>query len=121
MPDLPLTAGELHSMRHTVDTYLAGTAILLTRGQASDGQGGQVDAYVAAGTVAARLAPMSGREETVADRQSEVAKWVLTLPAGTALQETGRVTYNGRDYEVDRIITRTPEEISRRVVVVEVR
>jgi SPP1 family predicted phage head-tail adaptor len=121
MPDLPLTAGELLSMRHTADTYLVGTAILYALTYASDGQGGQVDTRTASGTVAARLAPISGREETVADRVSEVAHWVLTVPANTTLAETGRVTYNGRDYEVDRIISRTPEEITRRAVVVEVR
>lgn len=121
MPDLPLTASELVSMRHTAGTYLGGTAVLYSLTYASDGQGGQVDSRAVSGTVAARLAPISGREETVADRVSEVAKWVLTVPAHTTLAETGRVTYNGRDYEVDRIITRVPEEITRRAVVVEVR
>ena len=121
MPDLPLTAGELHSMRHTVDSYLGGTAILNALTYASNGAGGQADTLTAYGTVAARLAPISGSEETVADRVSEVAHWVLTVPANTTLAETSRVSYNGRDYEIDRVITRTPEEISRRAVVVEVR
>lgn len=121
MPDLPLSAGELHSMRHTADTYLPGTAVIYSLAYSSDGQGGQTDTRTASGTVAARLAPISGREETVADRVSEVAHWVLTVPAATTITEAGRVTYNGRDYEVDRIITRTPEEITRRAVVVEAR
>lgn len=121
MPDLPLTAGELLSMRHTANTYLGGTAVVYTLGTTSNGAGGYTDSHTASGTYDARLAPISGKEETVADRVSEVAHWVLTVPANTPLEETGLVEYNGRSYEIDRIITRTPEEITRRAVVVEVR
>ena len=121
MPDLPLTAGELVSMRHTANTYLAGTAVISSLTYVTDGQGGQTDTLAASGTVSARLAPISGREETLAERISEIAHWVLTIPANTTIAETSRVAYNSRNYEVDRIISRTPEEITRRVVVVEVR
>jgi len=121
MPDLPLTSGELVGMRHTINTFLSGTAILYTVGWATNSAGGQVDTATAAGTYSARLAPMSGDEMTVAERQSAVNLMVLTLPAYTTVTESGRITYNSRSYEVERVLTRTPEEISRRVVVTEVR
>lgn len=121
MQDLPLTASEIASMRSTVNAHLGGAAIIYTRTLASNGAGGHTESLTAAGTVAARLAPISGREETVADRFAEVAHWVLTVPAETAIDETSQVSYGGRSYEVERIITRAPEELGRRVVVVEVR
>lgn len=127
MPDLPLSAGELHSMRHTADTYLPGTAFLYPAVRTSDGQGSFTVSYPdASGTVAARLAAASdaalgsGGESVVGGRLAEVTPWVLTLPAGTTIDEGYRVSFAGSTYEVVAVLTRVPEEISRRVRLVEV-
>lgn len=117
MADLPLTAGELTQMRATVDSYLAGTAVLLEPSFVSDGQGGQTSTFTAAGTADARLAPemLRGQERELAGRVAEVSYWILTLPAGTTVAETWRVTYDQMTYEVEEILTRVPEELGRRV------
>lgn len=124
MPDLPLSAGELHSMRHTSDAYLAGTAVIHTATRTSDGQGGQTWAYAASGTVDARLAPENARgqanEVAIGGRLAEFTPWILTVPYNTTIDEDDRVVYDGVTYEVSEVLTRTPEEIARRVRVVEV-
>lgn len=117
MADLPLTQGEIATMRSTVDSYLAGTAVLLQPAVVSDGQGGYTDSFTAAGTVDARLAPemLRGQERELAGRVAEVSYWILTLPASTAIAETWRVTYDQVTYEVEEVMTRVPEELARRV------
>lgn len=116
MSDLPLTAGELTSMRTSLNSFLAGTAILLSPARVSDGQGGQTLTHTAAGTVDARLAPAErGNERELAGRLAEVSSWILTLPAHTTINEDWRVTYDSVTYEVDEVLTRVPEELGRRV------
>lgn len=117
MADLPLTQGEIATMRSTVDSYLAGTAVLLQPAVVSDGQGGQIESFAAAGTVDARLAPemLRGQERELAGRVAEVSYWILTLPAATTITETWRVTYDQVTYEVEEVMTRVPEELARRV------
>ncbi len=56
----------------------------------------------------------------IGDRLARVAPYVLTLPAETAVDEDDRVTYDGVTYEVVDARDRTPWELSRRVLVVEV-
>lgn len=117
MADLPLTPGELTQMRATVNSYLAGTAVLLQPAFVSDGQGGQTSSFAAAGTVTARLAPemLRGQERELAGRVAEVSYWILTLPAHTTIDETWRVEYDAVTYEVEEVMTRVPEELGRRV------
>lgn len=122
MSDLPLSTGELVQMRHTADTYLAGTAVIHTATKTSDGQGGYTWAYAASGTVAARLSPevLRGDEVVVGGRLAEVSPWILTVPAATSIDEDDRVVYNSITYEVSEVLTGIPWEISRRVRLVEV-
>jgi hypothetical protein len=118
MPSLPLSTGDIASCRHVADAFLPGTAVILTQGMTSDGQGGYVDAYNASGTVAARLASERLRgdvESSAGGRLAEVGSWVLTVPAGTTVGETDRVRFDSIVYEVSEVLTRVPEEISRRV------
>lgn len=115
--DLPLTAGELVSMRDTADTLgLPGTAVLLTPTFTNDGQGGQTASWGTAGTVAARIAFMKdGAERNVGDRLTKVASWIVTLPASTSVAQTGRIVIDSTTYEVVEVLPRPAEEISRRV------
>lgn len=122
MPDLPLTDGELHSMRHTIDAYLPGTAVILTAARSRDRAGGQDWVYAAAGTVDARLSPemLRASEGPLAGRVAEVGRWILTVPASTTIDEDDRVTYASVTYDVSEVLTRAPWELSRRVRLVEV-
>lgn len=123
MPDLPLSTAELVQMRHTADTYLAGTAVIHTATKTADGQGGYTWTYAATGTVDARLSPedqRSGGEPIVGSRVAEVAPWILTVPASTSIDEDDRVVYNTVTYEVSEVLTCIPWEISRRVRLMEV-
>lgn len=109
-------------MRHTADTYLAGTAVIHTATKTADGQGGYTWTYAASGTVDARLSPeqLRGGENAVGSRVAEVAPWILTVPASTSIDEDDRVVYNGVTYEVSEVLTWVPWEISRRVRLMEV-
>ena len=107
-------------MRHTVNTYLAGTAVIQTATRASDSQGGQTWTYAASGTVDARLSPALGGEAEVASRISERNAMVLTIPWETSIDADDRVVYQSVTYEVLEVRDRTPWELSRRVYVAEV-
>ena len=122
MPDLPLSTAELVQMRHTADTYLAGTAVIHTATKTADGQGGYSWAYAASGTVDARLSPeqLRGGENAVGSRLAETSPWILTVPASTSIDEDDRVVYNAVTYEVSEVLTWVPWEISRRVRLTEV-
>lgn len=118
MADLPLSAQEFKAMRSTADSHLYGTAVISMATKANDSQGGYTWTYAASGTVDARLAPdlgIRGQEMRVGDRVAEVSSWILTVPYTTSIDEDDRVTFASVTYEVDEVMTRTPEEISRRV------
>ena len=100
MADLPLAEAELVQMRHTVDEYLPGTAVIHPATRTADGQGGQTWAYAAASTVDARLAPHEGDETLLASRLAERQPYTLTVPKGTTIDEDDRVVYSGVTYEI---------------------
>ena len=119
--DLPLASGELAWMRSTVSTYLAGTAIIQTYSSATDSQGGYTDTFTASATVSARLAPIhDGAEANVAGREAETARYMLTVPSTTTIDERDRVSYNSVVYEVVEFEDRTPWHLDHRVVVIRV-
>lgn len=122
--DLPLSAGELASMRTTADAVgLPGTAYLLTPTLVSDGQGGQTATWGTAGTADARFAfHKDGGETNVGDRLTKVAGWIVTLPAFTSIAETARIKEagSGTEYEVIEVLPFPAHEVSRRVRVREV-
>ena len=122
MADLPLLSAELVQMRHTVEAYLDGTAVLHTKTAAADGQGGQTWTYAASGTVAARLSPIErGRgERDVGGRAAGGSDLVLTIPYHTSADEDDRIVYDSTTYEVAEVMTRVPTELARRLRVVEV-
>lgn len=114
-----LSDWEIHTARETSDAFLPGTAVIQAKTATSDGQGGQTWTYAAraGGTVDARLAaentqPRSGE---IASRSATATSWVLTIPAATTITNTDRVVFDSVTYEVLSIMTRTPEEIARRV------
>ena len=112
-------------MRHTVETYLAGTAILYAPSYSADGRGGSILSYPSAsGTVDARLAPDEFRarepERVTGGRVAEVSPWILSLPHGSTITETYRVEYASVTYEVSEVLDWTPFSLVKRVRLMEV-
>lgn len=113
-----LTASDLTSMRSVLNESLPGTAILMARTQAGDGQGGYTDTYAASGTVACRLSPLpvvSGIEEPVGDRKATIAERVITLPAETSVPTTGRIQIGAETFQVTSVRAPRTWELSVRV------
>lgn len=107
-------------MRHSVEAYLPGTAVIQTATRSSDSQGGQSWVYASSSTVDARLSPVFGGEAELASRISERNAYVLTIPFETSIDADDRVVYDSVTYEVLQVRDRTPWELSRRVFVAEV-
>ena len=109
-----LTTSEIAAMRTVAEQALPGTAIIQNGTLTSDGGGGYTEAFQprTGGTVACRVAPLTGTEREEGDRISADADYVITLPAETTVEtddriETGGVTYNvvavrDRAWEVTR-------------------
>lgn len=115
-----LSSGDLAAMRGVLAESLPETAVIQTRSYTSDGGGGGTLAYTAGGTVDARIAPLSGSEETIGERLSPNAQWVVTLPANTTVSEDSRIVISGTTYEVEAVRGPRSYELSRRVEVSEV-
>lgn len=96
-----LNASDLSCMRLTAGEAMPGTAIISRTSQTSDGLGGVTDAWVAVGTVSARVSTTGmGMDSIVGEGVLNVAPWVATLPVGTDITERDRITYQGATYEV---------------------
>lgn len=119
----PLADWELNECRAELNVTLPGTAVVETSTDSSDGMGGQIQEWVAAGTYSARLSPIdatrSGGEFRAAGRTLERHQVTLTLPYETAITETDRVTYDNVTYSITEVRSRTPWELSRRVLMTE--
>lgn len=113
---MSLTAGEIAEMRDTVQTEtLAGTAVIGRYISTSDGEGGETRNYVNFGTAACHVSPISGDEAQIAAGVASEAQWVITLPAGTDLDERDRVVIDTVTYEVDAVRTPRTWELACRV------
>lgn len=125
MSDLPLSTGELVQMRHTIDELtLAGTAVIHTATQTSDGQGGSVHTYAASGTVDCHLSPENQRsldaERLIGGRLAEITPFILTVPSGTSIDEDDRVVVSSVTYEVSEVLDNRTWQLAKRVRLVEV-
>lgn len=89
-------------------------------GRERTSDGGYVDTYVTAETVACRRTPdiIPPVEREAAGRVQASMRWWISFPAGTAVRTTDRLVIGGRNYQVmatqDRSI-----EIERRVLALE--
>lgn len=114
-----LSDADRDSMRATVNTSLAGTAVIQTLSSSDDGGGGGGTAtYTAAGTVSCRLASLTGTEREQGNRIAEDARWLATLPATASVDVNSRlvITGTGHDgtYEALAIRAWTPS-VSKRI------
>lgn len=112
-----LTEPDLSSMRSTLDESLPGTAVVKFPTFVDNQGGGGTQTFTASGTVACRIASISGTEREIADRISADADWVVTLPALTSIDTDHRIETGGGTFSV--VAMRAPHsyEVSRRVEV----
>lgn len=111
-----LTDGDLTRMRTVAEQALPGTAVIQNGTLTSDGGGGNTEAFTArtGGTVACRVAPLTGREGELGDRITADANYVITLPAGTTVETDDRIVISGITYNVTAVRDRS-WEVTRRV------
>lgn len=95
-----LSSSDLDWMRSTLEELMPDSCVLQTATLASDGQGGQVETWAAAGTVICRLDNGSGQRANVAQSVQPFSAWVLTVPQGTGLATDQRVVHNGVTFSV---------------------
>lgn len=112
-----LTAADITAMRATLNQSLPGTAVIYSRSYVSDSGGGGTMSFTAAGTVAARIAPLTALEEVTGDRLAPEANWVVTLPAETTISEDSQVVIGGGTFTVEAVRGPRSFELSRRVEV----
>lgn len=96
---------------------LPGTAVLQARTLASDGQGGRSASWAAYGTVDAFLSYVGVQdgEESLAERSASIKSAMVTLPAGTTVNQSDRIVYDSATWEVTEVLYSAPREIAVRV------
>lgn len=110
-----LSDGQLAAMRATAGRYLPDTCTIQRRTQTSDGGGGTTTAWAVAATVACRIAPVGGGENSsTGDRISDESTAIVTFPAGTDVTESDRLQVAARTWDVTLVRTRGAYEITRR-------
>lgn len=124
-----LTTAELTAIRTEANAWLPSVATRLARVAVNDGAGGVGSGYVAdPTTVACRIAPVAGGERIpgsgragglAGDRVNDRSTHILTLPAGTVVEEPDRFMVDGVTYEITLVRKRAGLEAVRRVEVVE--
>lgn len=99
---MALTDAEIASYRETLDETLGepSSALIEARTLAGDGMGGFTESWGTVGTFDCRIAPLSGEESVRGGAVAAVGKLVVTLPAGTPVAPTNRLTIDGDAYEV---------------------
>ncbi len=120
-----LSTTDLAAMRSTLDASLPDTCQVTRKTPVPDGAGGQTVTYPNAGSaVACRIAPATDAvrraEDIIAGRVAQDAPWLLTLPNGTDVVATDRVTSGGRTFEVSVVLAPRSWELDRRLLCREV-
>lgn len=109
-----LTDNELEEMRDVAARALPGTAVISLGGTlVSDGGGGGSISYNSGGTVACRVAPISGTERALADRISSDAEFIITLPHDANVTTDAKLAIDGTNYSVEAIRDRSWEITTR--------
>lgn len=111
-----LEAADLQSMREDAARALDGTAVYGGGTFVSDGGGGVTTTFVAAGTVACRMAPIAaGEGEQVSGaRLQPDSEVIFTFPAETPVSSNSQIVYSGGTFSVTAVRQRS-QEITRRV------
>ena len=116
-----LTTAEISAMRTVQESALPDTVVIHRYTTVSDGMGGQIETWAAAGTVDGRIgAAWQASEREIAGKLTETAAYVITVPQSTTVYERDRFLISGRTFEVRSIIDHEAWETARRSVAVEV-
>lgn len=116
-----ISAGEITSIAATLTASLPGTVYLSRSTTTEDGMGGVTDVWANVGTVSARVSPdVRGGESIAGGEVTNASPWVVTLPAGTSILDTDRITYLAQTFQVLRTSTPRSYEACVRVECVEV-
>lgn len=97
-----ISSGTLSALQTLAASLRTDTATISRPSRASDGQGGWVDTFASAGTVAVYLTPMRQQptEGIVAERLQGRVGYYAYVPAGTDVRATDRLSINSISYEV---------------------
>lgn len=100
-----LTTAQLNQMRHDANRLLPDTATIYRRTVTADDSGGEsADWSTKVGEVKCRLSATSAKSrarDAVRGERIEAAEgWIVSLPIGTDVTETDRLTINDTTYEV---------------------
>ena len=123
-----IDSNQLAEMQATLAASLPDSAAIKRATKAPDGIGGFKEVWQTMATVACMLAP-SGREpeeREIAERLGAITLFTITLPSGTDVKPTDRITLTqavtgaNSDLEVQGVLAPRSYEISRRVACSEV-
>ena len=116
-----ISAADVAAMRLEQEAWLDGTATIYTATRTSDSAGSSTVAWVATGTAACRLMPMSARESVWSAAVREAAEWVVTLPHSVTVTHAQRIVVDGRTLDVVGVENRHSIDTATRAACVEVR
>lgn len=116
-----LSLEALTRMREQFAQFLPDIALIQRLAIVSDSAGGWSELWVLepGGTVKCRLDPVYSREqiETVADRESTVTEYIITVPYDAPLAPSRRVVVNNVNYQVRTLLTDHSWRVARRAYV----
>ena len=94
-------------MRDCLELSLPDTCVISRASTVVDGMGGRTETWATVHSgVSCRVSPSVDRSENerqTADRDSSRTRWIITVPDGTDLLRTDRVTALGRTFEVNSV------------------
>lgn len=102
-----LTLTELAGMRATAARVMVEAASVLRNTPASDGAGGETEAWTTAGTYACELEKREAQagEAVEAEKLAALTHWEIRFPVGTDVRVRDRISLGGRTYEVNDLDT----------------
>jgi len=118
---MSLTAADLAGMQATLTASLPDTCTLIVDTLTSDGAGGSTLTPSSPVSVACRVSPLrltrSSKEAEIIQtgRVTEESLWIITLPAGTALDPRYRIGHSARTFEVVESLAPRTWEVDVRV------
>lgn len=116
-----LSTEALTRMREQFEQFLPDICLIQRLTTVSDGAGGWTELWVleSGGAVKCRLDPVYSREqiEAVANRESTVTEYIITVPYDAPLAPSRRVVVNNVNYQVRSLLTDHSWRVARRAYV----
>jgi primosomal protein N' len=95
----------LSRIRQTVNAYLPGTAIILSRSNTVDETGAWSEGWTASSTVSCNVLPVqiNTQMDAAGGGEAELMQYTLVVPYNTAITLENSVVYNGGTYEIRKM------------------